>query len=148
MLPYIFDPQEYVWGLLFKWLVLMPFPEFGTQLAPQQIRPPLPESIEVQEYQSVVCSRFLGFAPFKKHGRTHRWPCAHVETHFHNRHMAACYSVTNSWLTFSHCKVSVCTYLHASGCPCWRRTPLLQQVHGGLPVTTTYWSMFVSRKVG
>jgi len=144
MLPYIFDPQEYVWGLLFKWLVLMPFPEFGTQLAPQQIRPPLPESIEVQEYQSVVCSRFLGFAPFKQHGRAHRWPCTRRTALPQQAHGG----LLNSWLTCSHCKVSVCTYLHASGCPCWRGSPFLQQAHGGLPVTTTYWSMFVSRKVG
>jgi len=35
-----------VYGLFL--LVLMSFPEFYTQLAPQEIKPPLPESAEIQ----------------------------------------------------------------------------------------------------
>jgi hypothetical protein len=44
-----------VWSVLPGVDVLMSFPVFYTPLAPQQIKPPLPESAEIQEQQGALC---------------------------------------------------------------------------------------------
>jgi len=58
-----FRPPEMCVSAVFR-LVLMPFWEFSTQLAPQQIKPPLPESAEIQECVC-VCGSFRLLFPIK-----------------------------------------------------------------------------------
>jgi hypothetical protein len=78
-------------------LVLMSFPEFYTQLAPWQIKPPSPCSTQIQESDCVLCLYHKSL--YCAHCRTERegtlalaYPRAHVEHHFFNRHMGQCRS--------------------------------------------------------